>query len=128
MSTTEPPKENSIEQEDVAIDVPANDLVHIGQDDRGFNHYYDAQRERILVVNAEHEEYTPENSIRVRRRLIVAAADVEHVQTEGDVSDHGSYVEFIAKEVGDRDWTDVEVTVIGGEIFDAFDASGEDQR
>lgn len=124
MSVDTTRSDNGIEQEDVAIDVPANDLVLIGRDDRGFNHYYDAQRERILVVDAEHEEYTPEGSIRVRRRLVAGAADVEHVQTEGDVSDHDHYVRFLDEEVEDRDWTDVEVTVIGGEIFDAFDPEG----
>jgi hypothetical protein len=126
MSVDTTRRENGIEQEDVAIDVPANDLVHIGRDDRGFNHYYDAQRDRILVVDATHEEYTPEGSLLVRRRLVAGAADVEHIQTEGDVSDHDHYVEFIAKEVEDRDWADIEVTVIGGEIFDAFDP--EDRR
>jgi hypothetical protein len=113
--------DNGIEQKDVAIDVPANDLVLIGRDDRGFNHYYDARRDRIIVVDATHEEYTPEGSIRVRRRLVADAADVEHIQTEGDVGDHDHYVEFIAKEVEDRDWASIEVTVIGGEIFDAFE-------
>jgi hypothetical protein len=124
MSVDTSRSDNGIEQEDVAIDVPANDLVLIGRDDRGFNHYFDARRERILVVDATHEEYTPEGSIRVRRRLVAGAADVEHVQTEGDVSDHDSYVRFLDEEVDDRNWTSIEVTVIGAELFEAFPEGG----
>jgi hypothetical protein len=125
MSVDTTQRNNDVEQADVAIDVPANDLVHIGRDDRGYNHYYDARRERILVVDAAHEEYTPANSIRVRRQLVAGAADVEHVQTEGDVDDHDHYVRFLEEAVEDRHWTTVEVTVIGEQIFDAFP---EDRR
>jgi hypothetical protein len=36
-----------------SYDGPANDLVLIGRDDRGFNHYFDARRERVAVVDVK---------------------------------------------------------------------------
>jgi len=120
MSVDTTQRENGIEQEDVAIDVPANDLVLIGRDDRGHNHYYDARRDRVLVVDAEHEEYTPEGSIQVRRRLITGAAHVEHVQTDGETRDLKHYVRFVDEAVDDREWALIAVTTISADPFDVI--------
>jgi len=94
----------------IAVDVRANDLVHIGTDTRGHNHYHDAQRDRILVVDAEHEEY--DRGIFRRRSLVVDAADVVHVQTDGAVDDTRRYLQFVADHVDGRDWDEVHVMLI----------------
>jgi len=104
----------------VRVDVRANDLVHIGTDTRGHNHYHDAQRDRILVVNAEHEEYEPEDSVLVRRSLVVDAADVVHVQREGATDDVAQYLRFVADHVDGREWTEVTVTVIDESLLAAL--------
>jgi len=124
MSTTERKTVNSIEPDDVAIDVVANDLVHIGQDTQGHNHYFDRQRERVLVVDAEHDEYTRDGSALVRRHLVASAEDVEHIQTEGDTDDLQRYVEFVAKRVEGRDWATVKVSILSArELLGTIEAA-----
>jgi len=102
--------EPNVEKDDIALDVPANDLVHIGTDTLGRNHYYDGQRSRILVVDAEHDEYT--RGAMVWRRLVVGAANVEHIQTDGPTDDLETYIQFIAEEVDDREWDGETVELI----------------
>lgn len=100
------------ETEDIAIDVRANDLVHIGIDTKGFSHYLDQQRGRILVVDATHDEYTRDGSALVRRRLVVGAEDVDHVQKDGDTAALKKYVQFVAARVDDRAWESIAVEFI----------------
>jgi hypothetical protein len=104
-----------VEQDDVAIDVVANDLVHIGVDSKDLNHYYDEQRDRIIVTSERHEMYSRDGSVLVRRQLVADADAVETVvdDVEGALND---YVLYVAAHVNDRDW--VRVTV------DLLDAAG----
>ena len=101
----------------IAIDVRANDLVHIGTDTRGHNHYHDVQRDRIVVVDEVHDEYEPEDSALVRRSLVADAGDVVEAIYEGPTDDIAAYIRFVAKYVGERDWMDIHVTVIDDELL-----------
>lgn len=102
--------ETDTDTEDIAIDVAANDLIHIGTDNQGDNHYLDAQRSRILVVDTTHEEYT--RGVVVRRRLVAEASEISHVQTDGDIEDLKKYVLFVDRRVEGRDWETVVVDFI----------------
>lgn len=111
MSTTNDTAENTVEQSDIAIDVAANDLVHIGTDTQGFEHYYDVQRDRIIVVDASHDEYVPEDSIMVRRSLVASASAVDAIV--GDVDGRlGDYAIYIDDHVADRDWARFRVNLL----------------
>ncbi|WP_135535360.1 hypothetical protein [Halostella pelagica] len=117
MSSTQTQKNDSARSQSIAIDVRANDLVHIGTDTRGHNHYHDVQRDRIVVVDAEHDEYEPDDSALVRRSLVVSPDDVVHVQREGPTEDIVRYLRFVAEHVDEREWTAVHVTVIDDGLF-----------
>jgi hypothetical protein len=111
MSTKPQTKKDSAQAQDIAVDVRANDLVHVGIDSQGDNHYLDVQRDRIIVTAATHDEYTNDGSVVCRRSLVAGAADVERVIDFGD-SDLRDYVQFVAARVDDRDWESVTVTFI----------------
>jgi hypothetical protein len=115
MSSKQQPKNGSTRC--IAIDVRANDLVHIGTDTRGHNHYHDRQRDRIIVVDADHDEYEADDSVLVRRSLVVDADDVVHVQYKGPTEDIVRYLRFVAEHVDEREWVDVHVTVIDDELL-----------
>lgn len=110
MSRTQPTVEDSTAR-GVAIDVRANDLTHIGTDDLGAQHYYDAQRDRIVVVETTAEEYTREGSALVRSRLVADASEVVDVIDAGG-KDPSDYVEYVADHVDTRDWAAIQLTEI----------------
>jgi len=112
MATTQEQKSDSAQTQDVAIDVRANDLVHIGTDNHGHNHYYDKQRDRILVVDGKHDEYTRDGSALVRRSLVVGATNVEHIQTEGNTDALDNYIKFIHEDVESREWERIETQLV----------------
>lgn len=98
------------ETDDIAVDVAANDLVLIGTDNQGDNHYLDVQRQRILVVDTTHEEYT--RGAAVRRRLVAEASEISHIQTDGDTEDLLKYILFVDRRVDGREWESVIVDLI----------------
>jgi hypothetical protein len=115
MSSTQQPKSDS--DRSIALDTRANALVHIGADTRGHNHYYDEDRDRILVVDAEHDEYTRDDGVLVRRSLVADAGDVVEVLRDGPTDDVAAYLRFVADHVDDRDWVSIHVTVIDDELL-----------
>jgi len=110
MATKQPTKNDTaqLDTEDVAIDVAANDLVHVGEDTAGYNHYYDRGRDRIVVTDATHEEYTPEDSILVCRRLEADGGAVEEIVNDVD-GRLEAYVQYVLARVDDRTWEEVTV-------------------
>jgi hypothetical protein len=101
MGTNATQSQDSTGTHDIAVDVAAEALVHIGTDGLDRQHYHDAQRGRIIVTEATHDDYTRARSARVRRRLVASHHDVAHVIADGGNSP-ADYVRYV------RDETDVE--------------------
>jgi len=114
MSSTQQPKSDS--DRSIALDTRANALVHIGTDTRGHNHYYDEDRDRILVVDAAHDEYSREDSVAIRRSLVVAPDDIVRIITDGNTDDLEQYLWYVHKEVDGRQWATIEVSIVGGDL------------
>jgi hypothetical protein len=99
VSASEPDAQDSTAR-DIAVDVAAEDLVHLGTDGLDRQHYHDRQRGRIIVTETTHDDYTRAGSARVRRRLVASHHDVAHVIADGGNSP-ADYVRYV------RDHTDV---------------------
>lgn len=111
MATKQAPKNDSAQTRDIAIDVLANDLVHLGLDSDGQNHYYDSQRDRIVVTGETHDEYTRDESALVRRSLVAGAATVEEVVDDID-GDLKTYLQFVASSQVERSWESITVEFV----------------
>ena len=100
MASTNATQHDSSGTQDIAVDVAAEDLVHVGTDGLDRQHYHDRQRGRIIVTETTHDDYTRAGSARVRRRLVASHHDVARVIDDGGNSP-ADYVRYV------RDETDV---------------------
>lgn len=113
MATNTQTAKEAVEQSDVAVDVLANDLVLLGTDSLGYAHYHDRQRDRIVVADATHDEFTCGTSGLVRRSLVVTAADVDDVVPGIDSPERvKKYLQYVAARVEDRSWESITVQFV----------------
>jgi hypothetical protein len=113
MATKQAPKNDSARTDarDVAIDVRANDLKHLGTDTDDLQHYFDAQRERVIVTTATHDEYTATGSALVRRSLVAGAPEVDQIIDAGGNSP-ADYVEYVDEHVDGTEWAAVQLETV----------------